>query len=297
MVISYFLRRHAPFVFITILFTSLTCVPAAAAPLAPPPPDAENRSLIIGVDAGAVTAAKPGGKETRAAALSRGQKSALEKARDHLGELGKAGLDFDLVRMPSKGFVMIVGQKEVKTGKDARPHLWLETEAGFVLKNRKTGNRPDAALLDRADLLDVRIWTDRKEYWEGETVTLNLLGNRDFYGKVVQIDVKGKIRQLLPNNYRQMSVFEKDQRYLLPDEGDRYQLAVRPPFGVIRFIVYATRLPMSHVNLKTIIGGIYEYPSSRKAFGRSVRHVIPAGEEKMTEFYEAVWDIKILPRK
>jgi len=101
MVISFFLRRHAAFVFITILFTSLTCVPAAMAPSAPPPPDAENRSLIIGVDAGAVTAAKPGGKETRAAALSRGQKSALEKARDHLGELGKVGLDFDLIRMPS----------------------------------------------------------------------------------------------------------------------------------------------------------------------------------------------------
>jgi hypothetical protein len=53
---------------------------------------------------------------------------------------------------------------------------------------------------------------------------------------------------------------------------------------------------MSHVNLKTIGDGIYEYRSGQTAFGRSVRHVIPAGEEVMTSFCEASWEIRTRPR-
>jgi len=114
---------------------------------------------------------------------------------------------------------------------------------------------------------------------------------------VIQIDRKGAVLQLLPNNYRQLSSFEKEKLYRIPDEGDRYQLAVQPPLGTIRFIVHATRLPMSQVNLQSTTGGIFKYRASAKAFGRSVRHVIPAGEEQGTEFCEATWVIKTVPRK
>ena len=65
-------------------------------------------------------------------------------------------------------------------------------------------------------------------------------------------------------------LFRKGQALRIPDEGDRCQLAVRPPFGTIRFIVYATRLPMSQVNLQSTTGGIFKYRASPKAFGRSV---------------------------
>lgn len=291
--VSSFLLRYAAVVFLSMSLNYLTLDPAVAAPSGPPAPDREFRSLISGVDAGTLRPATEAAKISHAEALSRGRQAALQKVRNRLIEAKNAGLDSDLSR--TSPTVNILSQK-TEGGKEAASRLWIETETAFVLKDPRTGGRPDAGLIDRADFLDVRIWTDRKEYREGETVTLHLQGNRDFYGKVVINDVKGKIRQLLPNNYRQISVFEKDKNYRLPDEGDRYQLDVQRPFGVIRFIVYATRLPMSHVNLKTISGGIYEYPSSQKAFGRSVRHVIPAGEEKMTEFCEAVWEIKTAPR-
>lgn len=299
MIFPTFFRRHVAALLpetALVLFIGLACGPAGAAPPAPSLPDTETRSLIIGVDAGTAPAAKADRKPALAGILNRGRQAALEKARNRLLELGKFGLDFDLVRTPV-GFVQLLRQEETIAGKGDRPHLWLEAETGFVLRDRKTGGRPDAGLLDRADLLDVRIWTDRKEYEEGKTVTLHLLGNRDFYGKVVRIDVKGTVFQILPNNYRQMSSFEKDRLYRIPDEGDRYQLAVRPPFGTIRFIVYATRLPMSQVNLQSTTGGIFKYRASPKAFGRSVRHVIPAGEEQIAEFCEATWEIRTVPRK
>jgi len=298
MMISYFFRRYivALVIGIGFIFSPAIALFAAAAPAAAPPPDTETRSLILGVDAGTAPVANADRKQTLAGLLNRGRQTALEKARNRLLELGKFGIDFDLVRTPA-GFVRLLQQQETLPGKGERPHIWIEAETGFVPRERKTGKRPDAALLDRADLLDVRIWTDRKEYEEGETVTLYMQGNRDFYGKVIQIDRKGAILQLLPNNYRQLSSFEKEKLYRIPDEGDRYQLAVQPPLGTIRFIVHATRLPMSQVNLQSTTGGIFKYRASAKAFGRSVRHVIPAGEEQGTEFCEATWVIKTVPRK
>jgi len=267
-----------------------------AAAAATPPPDAETRSLIMGVNVGQAPAAGADEKKARAGLLSRGRKAVLEKARSRLIELERFGIEFDLGRTPA-GSVKVLRQEEIRTGKSERTHLWLEAETGFVLKDKKTGGRPEAALLDRADLLDVRLWSDRKEYQEGEKITLSLRGNRNFYGKVVQIDAQGAVLQILPNNYRQIASFVKDKLYRIPDEGDRYQLDVRPPFSAIRFIVYATRLPMSQVNLQATTGGIFKYRSSPQAFGRSVRRIIPAGEEQSVEFTEATWTIKTVPRR
>lgn len=298
MIVSPFFSRYVVAFLIGIGFvlSSAAAVVSAAAPLIPPLPDTETRSLIMGVNAGTAPAARADEKKAHADLLNRGRKAVLEKARNRLLGLDKFGIESDLGRTPA-GFVKVLRQEEIRTGKGDRPHLWLEAETEFVLKNIRTGGRPEAALLDRADLLDVRIWTDRKEYEEGEAITLHLRGNRNFYGKVVQIDVKGTVLQILPNNYRQIAFFEKDKLYRIPDEGDRYRLAVQPPFGAIRFIVYATRLPMSQVNLQATTGGIFKYRSSPKAFGRSVRHIIPAGEEQSSEFSEATWMIKTVPRK
>jgi hypothetical protein len=281
---------------IGFIFSPAATLFAASAPTVTPPPDMETRSLILGVDAGTAPASKTDRKKGMAGLLSRGRQTALEKTRNRLLELGKFGLDFDLVRKPA-GFVQILQQQETIPEKGKPPHIWIEAETAFVLKEKKTGKRPDAALLDRADLLDVRIWTDRKVYQEGETVTLYLKGNRDFYGKVIQIDMKGAVLQLLPNNYRQISTFEKEKLYRITDEGDRYQLQVQPPLGTIRFTVHATRLPMSQVNLQSTTGGLFKYRASAKAFGRSVRRIIPTGEEQGVEFCEATWEIKTIPRK
>lgn len=288
MIMYPFFRRHSSSLVLSLLFplAIMGNVPRALAVSLPP--DREDRSLIIGAAIG-----KEAG--SMAEARKRVRNAILGRARSRLGDLKKYGLEGVLVQTPPEGSVKIVGQKEMQTGKEKRPHFWFEAETGFLLKDAKTGDRPDSALLDRADLLDVGIWTDKKEYREGQTISLTLRGNRDFHAKVVQINTQGQILQILPNNYRQVSVFKKDRPYRLPDEGDRYQLIVKPPFGNIRFIVYATRLPMSHVNLKTISAGIYEYRSSLRNFGRSVRRVIPAGEEAMTEFSEVLWQVKTLP--
>jgi hypothetical protein len=287
MVVSSVIKRRVMKFLLPLPFLVPALGPACAASAAQAPTAQEYRSLIMGIDAGT---------RSQAAARQWARDASVKRARSRLAELEKVGLDYVLVPTPPAGFVRILGLKRTGGNKGKPPGSWIETETGFTLKDRRTHSRPDAGSFDRADLLDIRIGTERREYREGEKVRLSLQGNRDFYARIVRVDALGRVVQLLPNNYRQISVFRKDKRYLLPDEGDRYALTVRPPFGVLRFVVYATRLPMSHVNFKTIGDGIYEYRSSLKAFARSVRHVIPPGEETLTEFYETSWEIRTLPR-
>lgn len=286
---------------IFLLFSILAvCQPLTGASLsaesAVPPPDAETRSFILGIHAGTMDG-KSDKKAASARLVERGKQMAQEKIKNLLAEKKGVDLDFELPGAKA-GFVKVLKQEEMAAQPPGRkPALWLETEGAFILKNPRTGKRPEAKTLDRAGFLDVRIWTDQKEYKNGQKITLHLRGNRDFQGKIIRIDPEGRVHQILPNNYRQLSSFLKGKQYTLPDEGDRYELSAQPPFGLTRFIVYATSLPMSQVNLTTTTGGIFRYRSSRKSFSRSVRHVIPPGEEQIAEFYEALWEIKTVPGK
>ncbi|MBW6486824.1 MAG: DUF4384 domain-containing protein [Syntrophobacterales bacterium] len=282
-------------IFIVLSFLSLSGS-SALAETSIPLPDSENRSFIVGVKAGIIDG-KTARKEASARLAKRGKQIAIEKIQARLAGKKGADLDFEFAKTPASP-AKILKQEELSTPDSSKkPFLWIEAEGTFILKNPRTGKRPEAATLDRADFLDVRIWTDQREYKNAEKIVLYLQGNRDFQGKIIKIDPKGNVHQILPNNYRQLSFFEKGKRYLIPDEGDRYGLSAQPPFGTVRFVVYATSLPLSQVNLTAITGGIFKYRGSEKFFGRSVRHIIPSGEEQLAEFYEARWEIKTVPRK
>ncbi len=286
-----------PGIFGIILFIPFLVSPCPAQD-EPPIPDVNNRSFIVGVNAILIH-----DKTDGAVALKRtaeeGKRSAMKKIGLHLAKLKEASpdLDFELIKTPT-GFLTVLKKEEFQQrNKNEQPFLWVETESRFTVRCKKNGKRPLKKTIDKAGLLDVRIWTDQREYQEGQKIILHLQGNRDFYGKVVMIDPRGNVRQILPNNYRQVSSFEKDRRYDIPGDKDRYELKVQPPFGSIRFITYATSLPMTQVNLKTIAGGIFQYRGSEQSFRNSVKHIIPVGEEQIAELYDAAWEIKTFSRK
>jgi hypothetical protein len=278
--------------FVSLLFSPLALRADSPMPL----PDAESRSFIVGVNAGAANG-KADSQTAAGKLVARGKQLAREKIEARLIQSRGHDIDFELAKA-SSGFGNILKKEEIPQKNGTRkPSVWMEAEGAFTLRSPATGGRPDEKALDRANFLDIRIWTDKKEYKTGEKIVLYMQGNRDFHGKVIKIDPTGGVHQILPNNYRQLSSFERGKRYQIPDEGDRYQLMAQDPPGKIRFVVYATPLPMSQVNLATTAGGIFKYRSSEKFFGRSVRHVIPPGEEQIAEFYEALWEIETAPRQ
>jgi hypothetical protein len=97
--------------------------------------------------------------------------------------------------------------------------------------------------------LQVRIWTDKSAYREGEKIRIRLQGNRPFYARILYRDASGGLLQLLPNPHRTDDYFQGGVTYELPAEGDRFDLAVSTPFGAEDILVYASTSPLGNIDL------------------------------------------------
>ena len=109
-----------------------------------------------------------------------------------------------------------------------RYHIWIKAEVEYVLRSK--GQEPKASkIMSPEGPLTVRVWTPRKVYKRGEIVEIFIQGNRDFYARIVNIDSQGNITQLLPNDHRNINLFQGSRVYKIPDTGDRFTIKVRGP--------------------------------------------------------------------
>ncbi len=136
---------------------------------------------------------------------------------------------------------------------------------------------------DPAAPLNVRIWTDRKEYRQGENVRIFLKGNRPFYARILYRDATGRVIQLLPNPYRQDNYFRGGVIYELPEgEKDRYRLEVSPPFGAEELLLHASAVPLGELDLE-VSGEVYGVKTRSADIGVKSRGVKivggPVGEK------------------
>ena len=103
----------------------------------------------------------------------------------------------------------------------------------------------------------------------------------------------GEIIQLLPNNYRKSNFFKAGIIYKIPDEGDRFDLTVGPPYGQDQIIVYASEVPLGQVTLEQVNHGLHRYRGSRKELAVQTRGIAVVGAnqglQEGAEFYEASW--------
>lgn len=230
-----------------------------------------------------------GGRPNRAVDAAR--QRALERAERYLDrKLRAAGLDYEILRAKPDGAVRILDRRALGTDDRGCSRWRIETEVEFSVRPAtEVGKEAPQAAIDRAELLTVRLWTDKKRYRPGEPVTVFFEGNRDFYAKVVRITAGGVIEQILPNNYRQLSFFRKGVRYQAPGEGDRFALN-SPPGSRERLLIFACPYAMSHINMKTTAGGVYRYRGRRSSFERAVRSGLALGEDDVAEFFTASWD-------
>ncbi|MBW2630830.1 MAG: DUF4384 domain-containing protein [Deltaproteobacteria bacterium] len=258
--------------------------------------DLEIRSVIQLID---VYAYPPEGGETgqiRGKMLSKARGSIFERAKKYLDSKTKiAGINlkYKIIKNKTGHFVTILNVKNYDVDDKGRYHARMQGEVKYRLEDLTYGkDRLRTVLMKPAAPLTVEVWTDKRKYSEGEPVKIFFKGNRDFYGKIVKVGVKGRVFQLLPNNYRQISFFKESRVYTIPDEGDRFNLEVHSPFGEEKVIVYASDLPLSLRNMKTVAGGLYAYRGKESSLGKSVRKSISIPEGGTAEFCESVWKIK-----
>jgi hypothetical protein len=94
--------------------------------------------------------------------------------------------------------------------------------------------------------LDVEVWTDDDEYYEGEEISIQFRANKDCYAVVYNIDTRGNVSLLYPSDQYDDIKIERDRTYRIPDSYDDYELTVSGPEGVeyIQIVASLTPLPI-----------------------------------------------------
>jgi hypothetical protein len=198
-------------------------------------------------------------RDTEKEARSEARRNAVEQARTFIKSQTSVKdfqVEKDLVEAYSRAEVTVVEELKEGTG------WYRDDKAGDCFRYRiKAEVIPDAGFMDKlakkeeladdpAAPLNVRIWTGRKEYRQGEHIRIFIKGNRPFYARILYRDAGGQTIQLLPNPYRQDNYFQGGVIYELPEgEKDRYRLEIAPPFGDEQLILHASTAPLGDLEL------------------------------------------------
>ena len=292
--------RHS-FVAILLIVVALG-VPLSVGTAQEQPPDRDKRSSIHQVDGFSYLSEDKTLSQIRSEAFALAKRQALEAAQTYMQSKTKVedgGLSYDLIWSEADGSVRILEQKDHGVEDNSRYHVWIKAEVFYDIAPKEHprldggGQDPVKALLkDAAAPLTAKVWTDKKTYGHGEEVVVYLQGNRDFFAVVVDIMAKGDIVQLLPNDHRSNNFFKAGIKYRIPDAQDQYSLAVSPPYGTDRIVVYASEGFMDRLPTQTIGGGLGVFQGtktdlSRKARGINIQAKKAGEPDQGVEFYEA----------
>ncbi len=265
-------------VFLSLLLTFLSGLLVAG----DAPPVLAGQSAIVVAEGYSCLGADKSRRETEKEARAEARRHAVEQAKTLIKSRTKVKdfqVEQDLVEAYAQAQVSVVEELKEGTG-------WYKDAAvGDCFRYRiKAEVTPDARAMERlaqkGDLADdpaaplnVRIWTDRKEYRQGDDVRIFLKGNRPFFARILYRDTSGRTIQLLPNPYRQDNYFRGGVIYELPEgDKDRYRLEVSPPFGSEELILHASAVPLGDLEL-VAAGEVYGVKTRGADIGMKSRGV------------------------
>jgi hypothetical protein len=231
----------------------------------------ERRSTIHEADGYGYLAGDKTLNDIRAEAMADAKRSAVAMARTYLSSntvVENFILKQDRVEVSDAGAVTVIEMKDHGLEDNQRYHVWIKAEVGFEMPAGAA-----AAASDAKGPLTVRLWSDKASFKAGEEIVVHLQGNRDFYGRIVNIAADGSITQLLPNAYRKESRFKAGETYRIPSEQDQFRLVVSPPFGTEQIVVYASEAPLGDVAMSGAAGGLERFAGSREALGVQTRAI------------------------
>ena len=234
-------------------------------------------------------------KQTEQAAMTDAKKKAIEFISSYVtteSQVKNFQLEKDLVSAYSNATVKVIQEIEKGWYKDASSgdcyRVKIKAEVipdenamDKISKSKQLVDDPSAPL-------NVNVWTDKKEYQNGEKIRIYIKGNKPFYAVVLHKDVKGESLQLLPNPYRKENYFNGGVIYEIPSGNDRFELEVSSPFGEESVSVYASTSPLGDINVKDI-GGVYQVKTKQDDIGdrtRGVKLKEKTGSNAASEFFE-----------
>jgi hypothetical protein len=259
------------------------------------------QSTIVAVDGHACMGDDKSRKQTEQAAMSDAKRNAAERAITYLKsetQVKDYSVEKDLVNAYTLATVKVIQELDKSWFKD--------TAAGDCYRIRvKAEVIPDEKAMQKASQskefsddpvapLKVKLWTDKREYKQGEKVKIYIKGNKPFYARVLYRDVRGEMVQLLPNPYRRDDYFNGGTVYEIPSGNDRFDLEVSPPFGEENIVIYGSTAELGTIGTKPE-GSVYRVTTGMQDMSEKVRGLkITGKQDKATtaEFYEETQSIQ-----
>jgi hypothetical protein len=100
-----------------------------------------------------------------------------------------------------------------------------------------------AQYIRRDNYIDVEIWTDNDEYYEGDKITVYFKANNDCFAAIYNIDTRGRVNLLFPSESGEAARIKGGRIYELPDRYDDYELTVQGPPGTEYLQIVASNDP------------------------------------------------------
>jgi hypothetical protein len=240
-------------------------------------------------------------KLTEDEALANAKRVAVEYASTYIKSETKvkdAILEKDLIEAYANASVKLIEEMARAWYKDSASGdcVKIKIKAEVIPDDRAMDriSRGKGAEDDPSAPLNVRVWTDKKEYRQKEKMKIYLKGNKPFYAKVLHRDVNGATLQILPNPYRTENYFNGGTIYEIPSGKDQFEMEVSPPFGEENIIVYASSSPLGDLDLQQK-GAVYRVKTADQDMGMKTRGLTlqtpkstPTGKwTAASEFFEA----------
>ena len=222
------------------------------------------QSTIVDVDGNACMGDDKSRKQTEQAAMTDAKRIAAERAMTYLKsetQVKDFAVEKDLVNAYAQATVKIIQELEKSWFKDANSgdcyRIRIKAEIVPDEKAMKKAAQAKDFVDDPAAPLQVKLWTDKQAYKQGEKIKIYLKGNKPFHARILYKDAAGHLLQLLPNPHRPENYFNGGVIYEIPSGNDRFELEVTPPFGQEDILIYAGTSPLGDINLAAQ-GNVYQ---------------------------------------
>lgn len=216
-------------------------------------------------------------KQTESAAMADAKDKAAKNASTYIkGEtkVKDAQLIKDIIEAYNNATVAV--DKELEKGWYTDPSLGkcykVKIKANVVPDENVMKKVSQASIEDPSAPLNVKVWTDKKEYREGDKIKIYIKGNKPFYVRVIYKDAAGNLIQILPNPHRKDNYFNGGVIYEIPSGNDKFELEVSPPFGEESLMIYASISQLGDLSLKKE-GSVYQVKTKPKDIGIKTRSV------------------------
>jgi len=263
------------------------------------------QSTILEVEGKACMGEDKSRKQTEQEAVRDAKRNATEQALTYIKsetQVKDFTVEKDLVNAYAGAAVKVLQELEKAWYKDAdagncyrvkiRAEIVPDTKAmAAAAGTKKFADDPSLPL-------SVQLWTDKREYKQGEMVKIYIKGNKPFHARLLYKDASGQVLQLLPNPYRSDDYFNGGVTYEIPSTQDRFELEVSPPFGREDIVVYAGTAPLGDIKLKSpkdaavyqVVTKSADVPGLTR--GVKIQEKTGGGKPMPSEFYEQTLSIK-----